>query len=80
MQGSGNLRGRFWMGRGVLGGGEGIGELAAGTFSSEIDDTALRGVVSDHNEYIMKVYDQWTKLKISIKEKGRSDVELNFFR
>ena len=63
MQGSGNLRGRFWMGRGVLGGGEGIGELAAGTFSSEIDDTALRGVVSDHNEYIMKVYDQWTKLK-----------------
>ena len=40
--------------------------MATGAFSSEIDDAALRGVVSDHNEYIMKVYGQLTKLKISI--------------
>ena len=38
----------------VLRGGKGRGgELAGGVLSPEVNDAALGGIVSDHNEYIM---------------------------
>lgn len=38
----------------VLRRGERVGELTRGCFPPEIDDTALRSIIPDHNEYIMK--------------------------
>ena len=38
----------------VLRRGEGVGKLTRRGFSPEINDTSLRGIIPDHNEYIMK--------------------------